>query len=133
MWLIGSSSRGVPPLNTLKPCDVAHLSKRSRKTLSEMRGFAKAIEKAGTIVGLWKRDPAHWNLKSATDLFHGVFKFFCFDGSKSSAFQRRYEALSWKTIYNHYLKNGKRLAGEVATTNTTQQTLFECSTINVKL
>ena len=47
-----------------------------------------------------------------------------------------YEALQWKTIYNHYIRNGKGLAGEVETTNTTnttQQTLFECSTTNVKL
>jgi len=140
MWLVGSVKTGVPPLKTLKACDVAHLGKRSRKTLCEMRKFAGAIEKAGRIVGLWKTDPDDkWDLKSATDLFHGIFKFFCFRGNKSLAFQRRYEALSWKTIYNHYLRNGKRLAGEVGTTGTTttndstQQTLFECSTMHVKL
>ena len=47
-----------------------------------------------------------------------------------------YEALSWKTIYNHYLRNGKRLAGELGTTTTnesTQQTLFECSIMHVKV
>ena len=104
-----------------------------------MRQLARAIEKAGRIVGLWKTDPDYkWDLKSATDLFHGIFKFFCFCGSKSLTFQRRYEALSWKTIYNHYLRNGKRLAGELGTTTTTtndstQQTLFQCSTMHVKV
>ena len=139
MWLVGSTGTGVPPLKTLKAADVAHLGKQTRKTLCEMRKFAGAIEKAGRIVGLWKSPDFQWDLKSATDLFHGVFKYFCFGGSKSSRFQRRYETLSWKTIYNHYLKNGKRLAGEVetitttTTTKNTQRTLFECSTINVKL
>ena len=136
MWLVGSLSTGVPPLRSLMAHDVVYFGKRARKTFCEMRKFAGAIEKAGRIVGLWKTDPDYrWDLKSATNLFHGIFKYFCFGGSKSHTFQRRYEALSWKTIYNHYLQNGKRLAGELETTtnkDTTQQTLFECSTINVK-
>ena len=57
-----------------------------------MHQFARAIEKAGQIDGLWKTDPDYkWDLKSATDLFHGVLKYFCFGGSKSLTFQRRYE------------------------------------------
>ncbi len=81
-----------------------HLGKQSRKTLCEVRKVAGAIKKAGQIVVLWKSSPDYkWDLKSATDLFHGVFKYFCFGGSKSLTFQRRYEALSWKAIYNHYL------------------------------
>ena len=94
-----------------------------------------AIERAGKISGVWKIDPNYkWDLKSATDLFQGVFNFFGFRSSKSGTFDRRFEALSWMTIYNQYVQNGKRLAGEQEV-NTTQQTLvlFECSTINIKL
>ena len=73
-----------------------------------MKPFAKAIERAARITGGWKEVEPDYkrNLKAATDLFHGVFK---------------------------------RLAGEMtvndneSSTGTTQQTLFECSTINVKL
>ena len=39
-------------------------------------------------------------------------------------------------VINRYLRNGKRLAVEVGTTTTTndstQQSLFECSTMHVK-
>ena len=104
MWLVGSVSTDVTPLKTLKAGNVVHLGKRSRKTLWEMWKSAGAIEKAGQIVGLWKSGPDYkWDLKSATDLFHGVLKCFCFGGSKSRNFQRMFVALSWKTIYNHYL------------------------------
>ena len=134
MMFVGSRSTGVPPLRSLVASDVAHLGDRARKKLSEMKALARAIEKAAKITGVWKEE-SEWTLKAATDMFHGVFKFFRYEGAKSHTFERRHHALSWKTIYNNYLKNGKRLAGEMplSTTDTTQQTLFECSTINIKL
>ena len=57
--------------------------------------------------------------------------------SKKS-FERRYDTLSWHTVYNQYLQNGKRLVGEVAMeentkTGSRQPTIFECSTVNVKI
>ena len=51
MWLVGNTNSGVPPLKTLAAADVAFMGKRSRKTLSEMRGLAQAVEKAGKITG----------------------------------------------------------------------------------
>jgi len=139
MWFVGSPNNGVPPLRSLRPYDVDHLGKRAKKKLSEMNNFSKAIEKAARMTGAWKGDNYQWTVKAATDLFHSIFKYFCYEGGKLKSFKRRHQALSWHTIFNKYLENGKRLAGEMPlTTNnnnsgTTQQTLFECSTINVKL
>ena len=123
MWLVGSVDSGVPPLSSLKACDVKHLGNRARKKLNYMKKLFDAIKRAGKISGVWKTDPNYkWDLKYATDLFQGVFKYFCLRSSKSGTFNRRFEALSWMTIYNQYVRNGKRLAGEQEV-NTTQQTL----------
>ena len=74
MWLVGNTNNGVPPLKTLAAADVAFMGERSRKTLSEMRGLAQAVEKAGKITGAWKSGNFRWSLQSVTELFQNVSK-----------------------------------------------------------
>ena len=93
---------------------MVRLGNKARKTLCGVKKFAGAIKKTGKINGVWKIDPDNkWELKYATDLFHSVFKYFYFAGTKSLSFQRRYEASSWKTTYSSTYEKEKDLLGKL--------------------
>ena len=65
MWLVGIMSMSVPSLRTVAVSDVVHIQGNISKILCEMRSFAKTIERATRIRGVWKLDADYrWTLKS---------------------------------------------------------------------
>ena len=53
-----------------------------------------------------------WDIPRALQLYGGVKELFAYPSKSTQT--RRNDQISWRTVYNLYLKNGKRFATDTA-------------------
>jgi hypothetical protein len=87
-------------------------------TTTDLTGDKKRTKKlvafCGELEGIWvsQRRTADWSVGASVNLYNGVKKYFKYTGNIRK--HRRHKQSAWKTILNHYLKEGKRFAnGEI--------------------
>ena len=105
-WFSGNESMRTVPYKLLRATEI--VCKKERYKLSQMKILMLGVETAAKCVGTWDRFARRgsWDVGSAVRLFESVHHFFDYP----SKIKRRRAQISWHTVFNLFVANGRRFA-----------------------
>jgi hypothetical protein len=110
-WFCGNPSTKTLPLKYLTTMDLKTKSMKSE--LRKMKQMIAAVTAGATKVEL-DMDFVNgaWDIPRALQLYGGVKELFEYPSKSTQT--RRSDQISWRTVFNLYMKNGKKFATETA-------------------
>ena len=110
-WFCGNPSAKTLPLKFLLRADFK--SKSMMCDHRKMKGMiAAVIAGANSLTDEMDWRNGAWDIPRALQLYGGVKELFAYPSKSTQT--RRNDQISWRTVYNLYLKNGKRFATDTA-------------------
>ena len=98
-WFCGNPSAKTMPLKLLVPSDLKNRSMKSE--YRKMKILVGAVIARAQELGVWDGRNGAWDVPRAVRLYDSVHQFFEYP----STITRRNEQISWRTIYNLYVKS----------------------------
>ncbi len=99
-WFCGNPSQRTMPLKFIHPRDLE--SKKMKCEYRKMKGMIGAVIAGAKELGVWDGRNGAWDVSRAMRLFESVQHLFEYPSLTST---RRNDQISWRTVYNLYLKN----------------------------
>jgi hypothetical protein len=111
-WFSGNQSTRTIPYKLLKAAELE--TKREKHQLCKMRILIDAVIVGAKQEGVWREQRGAWDIGSTVRLFESVKHLFEYP-TKSGQIRRTVQ-ISWLTVYNLYVKMGRKFATELTTT-----------------
>jgi hypothetical protein len=109
-WFCGNPSAKTLPLKYLVWADFK--SKKMKNEHRKMKVMMGAVIAGANQVMEMDCVNGAWDIPRALQLYGGVKELFAYPSKSTQT--RRNDQISWRTVYNLYLKNGKRFATDTA-------------------
>ena len=101
-WFCGNPSQKSMPLKYIVPADLG--SKSMKCECRKMKVLMGAVIEAAKGLGVWDGSTGAWDVPRAMRLFENVQHLFEYPSTST----QQNDQISWKTIYNLYIKNKNR-------------------------
>ncbi|KAL3771060.1 hypothetical protein ACHAWU_006437 [Discostella pseudostelligera] len=111
-WFCGNQSTRTIPFKLLKAPEFEN--KREKLQLCKMRKLIGAVIVGAKQLGVWRDRRGAWDIGLTVRLFENVKHVFEYPTKNGRI--RRTVQISWLTVYNLYVKNGRTFATEVGVT-----------------
>ncbi len=139
MWLVGSVNTTVPPLKTLKAGDVVHLGEQSRKHCVRCGNLLEQLRRLDKLLGYGRLIlTTNGILSLQLTYFMAFLNIFVFVAVNHLPFKEGMKHCLGRQYIVTTLEKEKDLLGKLEllllqTNDSMQPTLFEFSTIHLKL
>ena len=111
LWLIGSKRESVPPFRRLSTAQVAHFD-AGGKTKSKMNQLMKEVEYFARVEKVWL--DRRWTSPGVTKMWSTIWphlephmRTLTKRNGKVTDEKSRQGQISWRTVYNKFMKDGK--------------------------
>ena len=111
-WFCGNQSTRTIPFKLLKATELEN--KQEKVQLCKMRKLVDAVIAGAKQEGAWREQRGAWDIGSTVRLFESVKHLF--EYPTKSTRPRRNAQISWVTVYNIYVKSGRKFATELDAT-----------------
>ena len=108
-WFCGNQSTRTIPFKLLKATELE--TEREKCRLCKIRKLIDAVIVGAKQEGVWRDQRGAWEIGSTVRLYEGVMHLFEYPTKNRRI--RRNAQISWVTVYNLYVKNGRKFATEL--------------------
>jgi hypothetical protein len=102
-WFCGNPSKKTMPLKLLIPSDFT--SRSMKNEFRKMKILLGAVIARARELGVWDGQNGSWDVARAVSLHDSVQQFFEYPSKTTT---RRHDQISWRTVYNLYIKSNPR-------------------------
>jgi hypothetical protein len=106
-WFCGNPSLKTIPFKFLKQSEFKE--EKTRRVFRKMKAMIDAVIVGAKKVDAWTPQSGTWEVRMALSLYESVCHLFQYRTNSI----RRNEQLSWRTVYNLYLKKKKKFATDL--------------------